>query len=1190
MIDSAQLLADLKGQLKLLEADLTARADDVTNGWGAALRTEHANATARERTGLPWIDWRNGQVAQAAVAWILATVFIRFAEDNDLLEGVTIDGARAALPWFAGPGERLERAVEHQSAFFTANPTAAGPDWLKQSFSALASLPAGRALVDPAHSPVWRAPISGEAADRLLDFWRVTDSSGALVRDFTDSALDTRFLGDLYQDLSEFAKKQYALLQTPVFVEEFILDQTLTPAIAEFGLESLKLIDPTCGSGHFLLGAFGRLVDAWTVEAPALDARERVAKALASVHGVDLNPFAVAIARFRLTVAALQAAGDRTLVAAPDYHLKLAIGDSLLGSQASSVRLFDGENADAFEYSVEDLAGYHGILQQNQYHVVVGNPPYIAVSDRAQKKTYGQLYSACSGHWVLSVPFMQLFFELAVRSESTAGSGYVGQITSDSFSKREFGETLVRDFLSGNDLASPVDLTLVVDSAGAWIPGHNFEGTPTVMLFGRRRRPISTTVRVVESIRSEAGRPEVPSRSATWQEIVAAANGELLSGEFVAAEESPRSLIAEHPWVLRHGAKPLLDQMMASSGRRVRGMVARAGFFGVVGVDDAFVVPQGFASRVHLESSFRRLAIGDGVRDYAVDANEEVYFPYSSTHVLDGEPARFLWPLRSSLGGRASYSGLSYAAEGRPWHGWHQLPLDSGASAVSIVWAEVATHNHFSLDSGSYAFKQTAPILKFAGSVSGEDIEGLLGVLNSSVGCFYLRQVCYPKDRSPEEWRSRFAFNATNVTRMPLPDQLPNVRGKELALLSRHVSSADASAMLNGTGTRRDFSERAAKMGASWNLFRGRMIFEQEELDWDVYRLYGLIDDDLTYSGDFDGLDLGQRAFEIALARRVAAGDEQTMWFARHGSTPITELPVEWPTDYRAVVERRLEALAANPGVRLLERPEFKRRWATRSWDDQLADALRDAMLNHLESAAHWTDMNGRPVTRSVNELADLLKSDAWFVELASLAYGADADLRTVIGKLLDDESVPYLAALRYKPSGFEKFRAWEHTWELQRAEDRGERVEVPVPSKYGQGDFRKSTYWKARGKLDVPKERFISYPGTNRANDPSPVYGWAGWNHADRAQALARLPMELLAAGATSDDLAPLIGGLIELQPWLDQWHAELDPNLGVSPALAISGLTDQLLTQLQLARDSVTGWQPPVATRGRAASKGTK
>lgn len=71
---------------------------------------------------------------------------------------------------------------------------------------------------------------------------------------------DTRFLGDLYQDPSEAIRRRYALLQTPEFVEEFILDQTLDPAITEFGLEDVTLIDPTCGSGHFLLGAFRRLL------------------------------------------------------------------------------------------------------------------------------------------------------------------------------------------------------------------------------------------------------------------------------------------------------------------------------------------------------------------------------------------------------------------------------------------------------------------------------------------------------------------------------------------------------------------------------------------------------------------------------------------------------------------------------------------------------------------------------------------------------------------------------------------------------------------------------------------------------------------------------------------------------------------------------------------------------------------
>ncbi|SFF91252.1 BREX-2 system adenine-specific DNA-methyltransferase PglX [Curtobacterium sp. YR515] len=1193
MIDSAQLLADLRGQLKLLEADLTARADDVTNEWGAALRVEHADATARKRTGLPWIDWRNGQVAQAAVAWILATVFIRFAEDNDLLEGVSANGARVALPWLAGPGDRLERAVEHQSAYFTANPTAAGPDWLKHAFSALASLPAGRALVDPAHSPVWTAPISGEAADQLLGFWRAVDAGGTLLRDFTDPGLDTRFLGDLYQDLSEFAKKQYALLQTPMFVEEFILDQTLTPAIAEFGLEGLKLIDPTCGSGHFLLGAFGRLVEAWAIEAPAMDVRERVARALASVHGVDLNPFAVAIARLRLTVAALRAAGDRTLVAAPAYHLQLAIGDSLLGSQASSVQLFDGEDADAFEYSVEDLAAYHGILQQNQYHVVVGNPPYITVKDPVLNKQYRQLYKTCHRQYALSVPFMELFFELAKRSDATTGAGFVGQITSNSFMKREFGKKLIEQFLSGKDSASPVDLTAVIDTSGAYIPGH---GTPTVILVGRRRKPLADTVRSVLGVRGEPGQPSDPAQGLVWSEIVSHFADEYFNGDYVTVVELSRTGYAQHPWSLSGGgASAVFEQLEAVSvGRLAARLGETIGGSIRAGADEAFMRPRRLAFEASVSESIREFVVGDGVRDYEDRGSDLILFPYDDALRPSESLDRVLWPWRASLANRSTFQGLM-ADAGLRWTEYMQFTRWAARTSLAITFAFVATHNHFVLDRGGKVFKQSAPVIKLPeGATEGQHLE-LLGLLNSSTACFWLKQVSHDKGNggigggiADQEWERFFEFTGTKLQELPLPARLPLESGAALDASARQIFDVTPASVIEARDSALSTSLEIAC--ASWDALREHMVFLQEELDWEVYHSYGLIDEELTYRGELDRLRLGQRTFEIVLARKVAASEEQTAWFERHSSTPITDFPAEWPDDYRAIVERRLEATESNPSIRLLERPEFKRRWATRSWDDQLADALRDAMLDHMESPALWTDVNGRPVTRSVNELADLVKSDAWFAELASLAHGADADLRTVIAKLLDDESVPYLAALRYKPSGLEKFRAWEHAWDLQRAEDHGERVEVPVPPKYGQGDFRKATYWKARGKLDVPKERFISYPGTRRANDQSPLYGWAGWNHADRAQALARLPMEMLAAGAISDELAPLISGLIELQPWLDQWHAEPDANLGVSPAGAISGLTDQLLTQLRLSRDAVTAWQPPASTRGRAASKGTK
>src|SRR6202042_3731404 len=152
-----------------------------------------------------------------------------------------------------------------------------------------------------------------------------------------DASMSTRFLGDLYQDLSQHAKDTYALLQTPVFVEEFILDHTLEQALKERSLEGFKLIDPTCGSGHFLLGAFGRLLDRWHMHAPAMEAQARVQTALDAIHGVDLNPFAVAIARFRLMVEALQACDLRSLEDAPAFKYHLAVGDSLIHGPDSSV-------------------------------------------------------------------------------------------------------------------------------------------------------------------------------------------------------------------------------------------------------------------------------------------------------------------------------------------------------------------------------------------------------------------------------------------------------------------------------------------------------------------------------------------------------------------------------------------------------------------------------------------------------------------------------------------------------------------------------------------------------------------------------------------------------------------------------------------------------------------------------------
>ena len=123
-----------------------------------------------------------------------------------------------------------------------------------------------------------------------------------------------------------------------------------------------------------------------------------VQRALDSVNGVDLNPFAVAIARFRLLVAALRASRIQHLRDAPAFAIHVAAGDSLLHGRrfgeldlgSADAQLADHEGF-GHAFQAEDPAALNRILGR-RYHVVVGNPPYItAKGPRGQPALSGAL-------------------------------------------------------------------------------------------------------------------------------------------------------------------------------------------------------------------------------------------------------------------------------------------------------------------------------------------------------------------------------------------------------------------------------------------------------------------------------------------------------------------------------------------------------------------------------------------------------------------------------------------------------------------------------------------------------------------------------------------------------------------------------------------------------------------------------
>lgn len=195
-----------------------------------------------------------------------------------------------------------------------------------------------------------------------------------------------------------------------------------------------------------------------------------------------------------------------------------------------------------------------------------------------------------------------------------------------------------------------------------------------------------------------------------------------------------------------------------------------------------------------------------------------------------------------------------------------------------------------------------------------------------------------------------------------------------------------------------------------------------------------------------------------------------------------------------------------------------------------------------------------------------------------------DVDLVATLTRLLADEVVPYLAAWRLKEPALRKWEAWKTTWDIQRREDRGEDVgPIPVPPKYTTADFRKQSYWSHRGKLDVPKERFFVYPEAELSTDRSMLLGWAGWNHAEQFLALASHMDRMTADGAGDDRLVPVLAGLHELMPWVQQWHADLDPAYGVSLGDFAAQEVEQRRARLSVSFDDLVAWRPLKVTRGR-------
>ncbi len=1134
--DRTRLTKALSGHVGAIAADL--RAQMLAPG---PVRERARKLHGDEQVGDDFDVWTDLLSRRAAVLWVLKTVYVRVLEDRGLLR----------------PGRLLDR--EAQQLFEKLAPNLGDTAFLRWVFRDLASSHGGLPELF-APQPAEVAVPADARSKALLEFWRARDADTGFQWSFAGEAFAGELMGDLYQELDPVVKERYALCQTPDFVRDFMLGQTLTPALAELGADAVRLLDPACGSGHFLLDGLRRIVDATASQHADWDRRTVVEHALDRVVGIDLNDYACALARARMVMTAAELAGVASLAEAARFHPHVYWADGLEQVERDEVRqpvqlelLGDGgAGKEPPPRAVLTRPFVRAVLRpilKKKFQVVVGNPPYITEKDPARKEYHRekvgkkQRYISAYREYSLAAPFIERCLQLA------EADGWVGLIVGNNFMKREFGKPLIETVLAA------VDLHLVVDSSQAFIPHH---GTPTVILFARNRVPDGDAVRAVMGKRGEPGIPDQPAMGKVWSGIVDGFGSVGFETEFVSVSDVSRETLATFPWSLGGGGAASLRARFERTATVGLGELAReVGPSAITRADDVFVLPFDVPRRWGISASaLCGYGYGQILRDWACVLDCVAVFPYDKAGTVSKEKLgrywSLLWQHQSHLWERQGKGFKTKRDAGGAFYEYSMFYPQRHFARFKIPFAFVATHNHFVLDRGGVVFNRTAPAINMPEGATEEEHLALLGLLNSAAACFWMKQVFHCKGirgegggTTAESWEQFYEFDATKLKLFPIPNAHEAVIpwARELDRIARGRAERSIESVLAQAGWK-STAELRARLDARREADLAdllRMVALQEELDWECYRLYGLDAKAKGRSPDkVEGMPPTWRPMELNLAVRdgetraaIERGDETTelptAWFSRHRWEPLTELPASAPKALRELIAARRARIAEVPELALIEQPTYKRRWYRPDHEAEEQKALAVWLADRIER--ELSAPGARPAT--IAQLTTALEGDARVHAVAELLAGRkDYRLSELVAEAVIADAVPEHPFHVYKPTGLDKRAAWERTWDEQRKEDAGLPAKPEVPPKYGNGDFLKPDYFRLRGKLDVPKERFIAFTEVPGRAAGEILYGWAGWTPLERIKALLALDEQCEDQGIALADRIALLDSAWRLLP----------------------------------------------------------
>lgn len=166
-------------------------------------------------------------------------------------------------------------------------------------------------------------------------------------------------------------RKAQGIYYTPKYIVDFLLDESLEKLISQKGKsQQIRILDPACGSGSFLIAAYDRLLEAQNrvAEASLYDSFEILQE---SLFGVDIDEQAVEVAQLNLLLKALV---QKTLL--PTLQKNLKHGNSLIFGEVVELHDIFGEaiyENKPFDY----VAELPNVFSGGGFDLVIGNPPYV---------------------------------------------------------------------------------------------------------------------------------------------------------------------------------------------------------------------------------------------------------------------------------------------------------------------------------------------------------------------------------------------------------------------------------------------------------------------------------------------------------------------------------------------------------------------------------------------------------------------------------------------------------------------------------------------------------------------------------------------------------------------------------------------------------------------------------------------